>query len=61
MKRLTGDLELVETYQLSLGDIVRSKVGGSRELNDVLTQIQSQISGMREIFSETSLNVTQSK
>ena len=41
MKRLTGDLELVETYQLSLGDIVRSKVGGSRELNDVLTQIQS--------------------
>lgn len=32
MKRLTGDIELIETYHLSLGDFVKHKIGRSQNL-----------------------------
>ena len=32
MKRLTGDIDLIETYHLSLGDFVKHKIGRSQNL-----------------------------
>ncbi len=39
IRHLVGDLEMIETYHLCLGDLVISKIGGSRELNDIMQQI----------------------
>lgn len=58
MKRLTGDIDLIETYHLSLGDFVKHKIGGSYDLNQFLFQIQNLIANMRNICGETSLNIS---
>jgi hypothetical protein len=58
MKKLTGDIDIIEAYHLSLGDIVKQKLGGSKELDDSIRRLQGVIVDMRDIFSETSMNVS---
>ena len=61
LKRLTGEVDLVESYNLSLGDLVKVKTGGSRELQEILSQISGSTKIMRDLCCKTSHNVTQGK
>lgn len=58
MKRVTSEVDVLESYHLSLADYVTQKAGKSRELTSVMAQLQESIKVVREICSESTHNVS---
>jgi hypothetical protein len=61
LKRLSGEVDLLESYSLSLADLVQEKFGRSRELTSVLDKVVESSQIMREVCNATNLNVSQDK
>lgn len=61
IKRLTGDIDLVESCAGTLCNIFTHRFGKSRELATVMTQIRESNHAMREVCAATKFSVPDDK